>query len=74
MYLYVDVDVDDVFYKLDDTDLIDELESRGYIITNGDSSETSLLTNEEKDVIVELFMDYLPGTIQHEIYEKLRKR
>lgn len=74
MYLYVDVEENDVLYNLDDTDLIEELESRGYIISSGDSSETSLLTNEEKDVIVELFMDYLPGTIQYEIYEKLRKR
>lgn len=70
---YIEVDVElDVF---DDQDLIDELEERGWFVgPDKDWEPDEGLTDEEKDVIVDLLVGAKPGTIENEIYEKLRKR
>lgn len=70
---YIEVDVElDVF---DDQDLIDELEERGWFVgPDKDWEPDEGLTDEEKDVIVDLLAGAKPGTIENEIYEKLRKR
>lgn len=70
-YIEVDVSLED----FDDQDLIDELEERGwYVGEEKDWEPDEPLTREEKDVIVDLLAGAKPGTIENEIYEKLRKR
>ena len=70
-YIEVDVSLEDI----DDQDLIDELEERGwYVGEEKDWEPDEPLTQEEKDVIVDLLAGAKPGTIENEIYEKLRKR
>lgn len=70
---YIEVDVElDVF---DDQDLIDELEERGWFVgPDKDWEPDEGLTDEEKDVIVDLLARAKPGSIEYNIYEKLRKR
>ena len=70
---YIEVDVElDVF---DDQALIDELEERGWFVgPDKDWEPDEGLTDEEKDVIVDLLARAKPGSIEYNIYEKLRKR
>lgn len=72
---YIEVDVElDVF---DDQELIDELEERGWFVgPDKDWEPDEGLTDEEKDVIVDLIKQFMVriGSIEYNIYEKLRKR
>ena len=70
-YMRVDVDID--MDQFEDQDLIDELEERGYHVMDDENPATEL-TDVEIDAIVELFENSKPGTIGHDIYDKLRKR
>ena len=70
-YMRVDVEID--MDQFEDQDLIDELEERGYRVLD-DDNPASELTDVEIDAIVELFENSKPGTIGHDIYDKLRKR
>ena len=69
----VDVDLEDVFYEIDDQDLIDQLERRGYVVTEELDEELNL-NKEEMDTLIDMVINAKPGTIEHSIYEKLRKR
>lgn len=70
-YIEIDVELDD----FDDQDLIDELESRGWFVgPDKDWEPDEGLTDEEKDVIVNLMGIGKVGSIEYDIYEKLRKR
>lgn len=64
---YINVELD----EFDDQDLIEELHSRGYYV--GDN-EDDALTNDERDIILDLLVRAKPGTAEYDIYEKLRKR
>lgn len=70
-YMRVDVEID--MGQFEDQDLIDELEERGYRVLD-DDTPASELTLVEIDAIVELVENSKPGTIGHDIYDKLRKR
>lgn len=70
-YMRVDVDID--MDQFDDQELIDELEDRGFRVLDVENPATDL-TDVEIDAIVDLFRDSIPGTIGHDIYEKLRKK
>jgi hypothetical protein len=59
---------------IDDDDLIDEIEDRGYRVVEDDEYTPEDLIPDEIDFIVGVFSTYMPGTIGHSIYEKLRKR
>jgi hypothetical protein len=50
--VYVDVDVDDVFEKLDDDDLVEELQSRGFTCKKDPSYFEDALTKEEINLII----------------------
>lgn len=63
------VTVDVYLDHFDDDDLIEEIESRGYEIVSQDA-----LSAEEIQVILDLVARAKPGTIEYDIYEKLRKR
>lgn len=60
-YIHVEVDLN----EFDDEDLIEELEDRGYSVTE--------LTDEEKAYIRDLCAETWPGDIRYSIYEKLMK-
>ena len=67
---YVDVDVD--ISEFDDADLIDELESRDYIVVHKDNQE-DLFTKEEIQVLLDLIDDQksAPGSVLYFIREKI---
>jgi hypothetical protein len=69
---YISVEVDVELDEFDDQELIAELEDRGWYVSEEDPGET--LTSEERDVIVNLMGIGKVGTIEYNIYEKLRKR
>ena len=67
---YVEVEVG--LEEFLDQELIDELEERGWYVSEDEPEEQ--LTREEKDVILDLLARAKPGSIEYNIYEKLRKR
>lgn len=67
-YVTVDVGLEEFL----DQELIDELEERGWYVSEDEPEEQ--LTREEKDVILDLLARAKPGSMEYEIYEKLRKR
>jgi hypothetical protein len=69
-YVEVDISLD----SIDDDELIDELEERGYRVVEDSVYVPDDLIPEEVEFIVGTFSTYMPGTIGHSIYEKLRKR
>jgi hypothetical protein len=60
--------------EFNDDELIDELEERGYRVVEDSVYVPEDLIQEEIDFIVGTFSTYMPGTIGHSIYEKMRKR
>jgi hypothetical protein len=60
--------------EFNDDELIDEIEDRGYRVVEDDEYAPGDLIPEEVDFIVGTFSTYIPGTIGHSIYEKMRKR
>ena len=71
---YIDVTVNVEFDEFDDQELIDEIESRGWIVSEEKGKEFLDLTFEELDYIVDLVINCKPGTTGREIYDKLKKR
>jgi hypothetical protein len=67
-YIEVEVGLEEFL----DQELIDELEERGWYVSEDEPEEQ--LTREEKDVILDFVYRSKPGTIAYNIYEKLRKR
>jgi hypothetical protein len=70
---YIDMSVNVDLDNFDDDDLIEELEERGYTILS-ESEENNQLTDIEIGAILTMCARGKPGTIEYEIYEKLRKR
>ena len=72
---YITVDVDVELDEFEDQELIDELEGRGWFVgPDKDWEPDEGLTDEEKDVIVKMMGIGKVGSIEYNIYEKLRKR
>lgn len=72
---YINVEIDVELDEFDDQELIDELESRGwYVGEEKDWKPEEPLTREEKDVIMNMMGIGKVGSIEYNIYEKLRKR
>ena len=67
---YVSVEVS--LEEFDDQELIDELEERGWYVSEDEPNEQ--LTEDEITAILERFQMAVPGTTGYNIYEKLRKR
>jgi hypothetical protein len=70
---YVTVEVDVELCDLDDQDLIDELEGRGWFVYE-DEMDDNRLDDDETKVVLDMCANAKPGTIEYNIYEKLRKR
>lgn len=47
-----EVDIDDVIHELDDEDLVEELENRGYTSFKGNFNSEIALTKEEIDLLI----------------------
>jgi len=71
---YIDVTVDVDLDSFDDQELIDELENRGWIVSDEKGKEILDFSDYEMDFIVDLVINCKPGTTGREIYEKLKKR
>lgn len=67
-YIEVEVSLEEFL----DQELIDELEERGWYVSEDEPEEQ--LTREEKDVIMNMMGIGKVGSIEYNIYEKLRKR
>ena len=50
--VHAEVDLDDVFYELDDEDLVEELQNRGYNCSKDTIDPEVLLTKEEIDLLI----------------------
>ena len=57
-----------------DADLFDEIESRGWLVSEEKEKEFHDLTSDELDYIVDLVINCKPGTTGRGIYDKLKKR
>lgn len=66
----VEVELD----EFDDYELIDEIKSRGWLVSEKKGKEFLGLTSDELDYIVDLIINCKPGTTGREIYDKLKKR
>lgn len=71
---YIDVTVNVDLDSFDDQELIDEIESRGWIVSDEKGKEFLDLDDYEMDFIVDLVINCKPGTTGREIYDKLKKR
>lgn len=72
---YVSVDVDIDLGEFDDQELIDELEDRGWYIGGEKGwAPNEALTEDEVNHIAGFCCHGKPGSIEYNIYEKLRKR
>lgn len=63
--VYTDIDLDDI----DDDDLVEEMNARGYKMRDSENDFTS----EELDEISNTFASSQPGTVGYEIYLKAKK-
>lgn len=70
---YIDVTVDVDLDSFDDQQLIDELEDRGWTVSDEKGMEVMNFDDEELDFICDLVKDARPGTVGYEIYLKVRK-
>jgi hypothetical protein len=50
--VYVDVDVDDIFHELDDDDLVEELQQRGYTCKKDPDDFEDSLTKDELNLLL----------------------
>lgn len=77
--VYTTVDVEVYLDEFQDGELIEELEDRGYTVSespeeNEENAFESTLDSLERDIVANAFQDCKPGTIGNSIYEKMRKR
>ena len=70
---YIDVTVDVDLDSFDDQDLIDELEDRGWTVSDEKGVSVINFDDEELDYIASLVYAAKPGTPGYEIYQKVRK-
>jgi len=72
---WVNMDVEVALGAIDDQELIDELENRGWFVGEEKGWEPNeQLTEDEINYIVATLTYAVPGSYAHGIYEKLRKR
>jgi hypothetical protein len=72
---WVNMDVEVELGAIDDQELIDELENRGWFVGEEKGWEPDeQLTKDEILLIADLFSNAEIGTDEYFIYEKLRKR
>jgi len=70
---YIDVTVNVDLDDFDDQALIDEIESRGWIVSEEKGMEFPNFSNDDLDYITSLVENSKPGTQGYEIHLKVRK-
>jgi hypothetical protein len=68
-YVTVDVELD----EFNDQELIDELEDRGWIVSDEKGKQFVNFDKEELDFIYEMTKDLTPGSFGHDISLKIRE-
>jgi hypothetical protein len=72
---WINMDVEVELSAVDDQELIDELENRGWFVGEEKGWEPDeSLSEDEINYIVATLTYAVPGSYAHRIYEKLRKR
>ena len=72
---WINMDVEVELGAIDDQELIDELEERGWFVGEEKGWEPDeSLNGDEIAAVLEKFEMSFPGTVGYAIYEKLRKR
>jgi hypothetical protein len=72
---WINMDIEFDLNTVDDQELIDELEGRGWYVGEEPGWEPDeQLTEDEISYIVAMLTYAVPGSYAHGIYEKLRKR
>ncbi len=72
---WINMDVEVELSEVDDQELIDELENRGWFVGEEKGWEPNeSLSEDEISYIVATLTYAAPGSYAHRIYEKLRKR
>ncbi len=69
----VDVDIADYLDEVGDLDLIEELEGRGFRVSEEEEDPLEKLTREELDHLRDMVINGKPGSIEWSIYNKIRK-
>lgn len=72
-YVSIDVDVDTVLQDLDDQDLIDEIESRGWTVVDDFQEELFELTRDDLELLGSLLVDARIGSREYFLREALHK-
>jgi hypothetical protein len=70
---YIDLTVEVDLNEFDDQELIDELESRDWIVSEEKGMQILSFTDEELDFINEMTKDSKATSVGYEIYLKTRK-
>jgi len=68
--IYTEVDLD----EWTDSELQEEMVARGYVVSEEDPEFEREFTSEEYTTLVDMVINSKPGTIEYNIYEKLRKQ
>ena len=69
----VDIDIADYLDEVDNLDLIDELEARGFYVSEEEEDYLEELTKEELDHLRDMVINGRPGSIEWSIYNKIKK-
>lgn len=73
-YVTVEVDADEVLEQLDDQELIDEIESRGWTVVEDDAPEELFeLTRGDLELLMSLLVDARIGSREYFLREALYK-
>ena len=69
----VDIDIADYLDEVGNLDLIDELEARGFYVSEEEEDYLEELTKEELDHLRDMVINGRPGSIEWSIYNKIKK-
>lgn len=69
----VDINIEDYLDEVSDLDLTQELEDRGFHVSEEEEDYLEELTNEELDHLRDMVINGRPGSIEWAIYNKIKK-
>ena len=69
----VDINIEDYLDEVSDLDLTEELEDRGFYVSEKEEDYLEELTNEELDHLRDMVINGRPGSIEWAIYNKIKK-
>jgi|OM-RGC.v1.034258690 hypothetical protein len=69
----VDINIEDYLIDVSDLDLTEELEDRGFYVSEKEEDYLENLTKEELDHLRDMVINGKPGSIEWSIYNKIKK-